>query len=120
MLLKRERHGPVSGRNLGDGKFMFRATAASSRGRRLFVLGLITAVSAIVFTTDFAEAKRKRGKRIHHARVAAYAPPFSTIIVDANSGAVLQANNPDAQRFPASLTKIMTLYVLFESSSPAR
>ena len=26
----------------------------------------------------------------------------------------LQANNADAQRFPASLTKIMTLYVLFE------
>jgi D-alanyl-D-alanine carboxypeptidase len=93
---------------------MFRAIAASSRGRRLFVLGLITAVSATVFTTDFAEAKRKRGKRVHHARVAPYAPPFSTIVVDANSGAVLQANNPDAQRFPASLTKIMTLYLLFE------
>lgn len=94
---------------------MFRAIAASSRGRRLFVLGLITAVSATVFTTDFAEAKRKRGgKRIHHARVAPYAPPFSTIVVDANSGATLQANNPDAQRFPASLTKIMTLYLLFE------
>jgi D-alanyl-D-alanine carboxypeptidase len=92
---------------------MFRAIAASSRGRRLFVLGLITAVSATIFTTDFAEAKRKRGKRVHHARVV-YAPPFSSIVVDANSGAVLQANNPDAQRFPASLTKIMTLYLLFE------
>jgi D-alanyl-D-alanine carboxypeptidase len=93
---------------------MFRAIAASSRGRRLFVLGLITAISATVFTTDYAEAKRKRGKRVHHARVAPYAPPFSTIVVDANSGATLQANNPDAQRFPASLTKIMTLYLLFE------
>lgn len=93
---------------------MFRAIATSSRGRRLFVLGLITAVSATAFTTDYAEAKRKRGKRIQHARVAPYAPPFSTIIVDANSGAVLQANNPDAQRFPASLTKVMTLYLLFE------
>jgi D-alanyl-D-alanine carboxypeptidase len=92
---------------------MFRAIAASSRGRRLFVLGLITAVSATIFTTDYAEARRKRGKRVHVARVA-YNPPFSSIIVDANSGAVLQANNADAQRFPASLTKVMTLYVLFE------
>jgi D-alanyl-D-alanine carboxypeptidase len=92
---------------------MFRAITASSRGRRLLVLGLIAAVSATAFTSDSAEAKRKRGKRIHHARVV-YAPPFSTIIVDANSGAILQANNADAQRFPASLTKIMTLYVLFE------
>jgi D-alanyl-D-alanine carboxypeptidase len=93
---------------------MFRAIAASSRGRRLFVLGLITAVSATLVTTDYAEAKRKRGKRAHHARVVPYAPPFSTIVVDANSGATLQANNADAQRFPASLTKIMTLYLLFE------
>ncbi len=92
---------------------MFRAITASSRGRRLLVLGLIAAVSATAFTTDSAEAKRKRGKRINHARVV-YAPPFSTIIVDANSGATLQANNADAQRFPASLTKVMTLYVLFE------
>jgi D-alanyl-D-alanine carboxypeptidase len=92
---------------------MFRAIAASSRGRRLLVLGLITAVSATVFTTDYAEAKRKRGKRAHIARVV-YAPPFSTIVVDANSGATLQANNADAQRFPASLTKVMTLYLLFE------
>lgn len=93
---------------------MFRAIAASSRGRRLIVLGLITAMSATVFTSDAAEAKRKRGKRsAQHARVV-YAPPFSTIVVDANSGATLQANNADAQRFPASLTKIMTLYLLFE------
>jgi D-alanyl-D-alanine carboxypeptidase len=77
------------------------------------VLGLVTLVSATVFTTDYAEAKRKRGKRAQIARVV-YAPPFSTIVVDANSGATLQANNADAQRFPASLTKIMTLYLLFE------
>ena len=35
-------------------------------------------------------------------------------MVDGNSGAVLQASNPDALRHPASLTKIMTLYLLFE------
>src|SRR4029077_10202049 len=31
-----------------------------------------------------------------------------------NSGTTLQASNPDAPRHPASLTKIMTLYLLFE------
>ena len=35
-------------------------------------------------------------------------------MVDANSGAVLQATNADSPRHPASLTKIMTLYLLFE------
>ena len=43
-----------------------------------------------------------------------YSPAFSSIIVDGNSGATLSANNPDASRHPASLTKIMTLYLLFE------
>ena len=43
-----------------------------------------------------------------------YSPAFSSIIVDANSGATLSSNNPDASRHPASLTKIMTLYLLFE------
>jgi D-alanyl-D-alanine carboxypeptidase len=44
----------------------------------------------------------------------AAAAPYSDIVVDANSGAVLHSTNPDAQRHPASLTKIMTLYLLFE------
>jgi D-alanyl-D-alanine carboxypeptidase len=44
----------------------------------------------------------------------AQAAPYADIVVDANSGAVLHATNPDARRHPASLTKIMTLYLLFE------
>jgi D-alanyl-D-alanine carboxypeptidase len=42
------------------------------------------------------------------------AAPYSDIVLDANSGKVLHATNPDAKRHPASLTKIMTLYLLFE------
>jgi D-alanyl-D-alanine carboxypeptidase len=42
------------------------------------------------------------------------AAPYADIVVDANSGSVLHSTNPDAQRHPASLTKIMTLYLLFE------
>ncbi|HYY37970.1 MAG TPA: D-alanyl-D-alanine carboxypeptidase [Xanthobacteraceae bacterium] len=45
---------------------------------------------------------------------SAQAAPYADIVVDANSGAVLHATNPDARRHPASLTKIMTLYLLFE------
>jgi D-alanyl-D-alanine carboxypeptidase len=41
-------------------------------------------------------------------------PRYSDIVVDGNSGAILHATNPDALRHPASLTKIMTLYLLFE------
>ena len=43
-----------------------------------------------------------------------YQPSYASIVVDANSGAVMQATNADSPRHPASLTKIMTLYLLFE------
>jgi D-alanyl-D-alanine carboxypeptidase len=52
--------------------------------------------------------------RHHQEARESYSPAFSSIIVDGNSGATLSANNPDASRHPASLTKIMTLYLLFE------
>jgi D-alanyl-D-alanine carboxypeptidase len=96
---------------------MLRTTLASSRVSRVCFFGFVAATAAIVFTTNAAEARRYRHH--HHARHheesrESYSPAFSSIIVDANSGATLSANNPDASRHPASLTKIMTLYLLFE------
>lgn len=38
----------------------------------------------------------------------------ASIVVDAKTGKVLFSENPDTRRFPASLTKMMTLYLLFE------
>src|SRR4029453_4899749 len=43
-----------------------------------------------------------------------HAAPYADIVVDANSGAVLHATNPDAPPQPASLHKNKTLYLLFE------
>ncbi len=43
-----------------------------------------------------------------------YAPPFSEMVVDANSGKTLDAVNENDLRHPASITKVMTLYMLFE------
>jgi len=39
----------------------------------------------------------------------------SSIVLDARTGQVLQAENPDAQCHPASLAKLMTLYLTFEA-----
>lgn len=50
---------------------------------------------------------------IHRAQAEEYAPLGAAIVVDGNSGEVLSASNPDATRHPASLTKIMTLFLLF-------
>lgn len=93
---------------------MLRTTFASSRTLRVCALGLAT-ISLVAFTTDTADARRRHKSRSHQvSRVSSYSPVFASIMVDANSGAILQATNPDALRHPASLTKIMTLYMLFE------
>src|ERR1044072_541831 len=93
---------------------MLRTTLASSRALRVCALGLITFTTAILISSESAEAPRYNPPRHHHVVRESYSPQFSSIIVDGNSGAVLSSNNPDGIRRPASLTKIMTLYLLFE------
>ena len=45
---------------------------------------------------------------------SASAARYASIIVDEKSGSVLHAVNPDRKIYPASLTKMMTLYLVFE------
>lgn len=47
-------------------------------------------------------------------------PKYSGIVIDAKTGKALYSYKPDAKRHPASLTKIMTLYVLFEELEAGR
>lgn len=42
-------------------------------------------------------------------------PLHASIVVDANTGEVLHESHADASRYPASLTKMMTLYILYEA-----
>ncbi|MRG72979.1 D-alanyl-D-alanine carboxypeptidase [Alphaproteobacteria bacterium HT1-32] len=45
---------------------------------------------------------------------------YASIVVDAETGKVLYARNPDTRRYPASLTKIMTLYMVFSALEEKR
>src|SRR6201994_2283392 len=96
---------------------MLRTTFASSRTLRVCAFGLLATTAAVAFTTSAAEARHSR-HRSHVARHQeereSYSPQFSSLIVDANSGATLTCTSPDGIRHPASLTKVMTLYLLFE------
>lgn len=40
---------------------------------------------------------------------------YASIVIDAESGAVLSEQNADQRNFPASLTKMMTLYMVFDA-----
>jgi D-alanyl-D-alanine carboxypeptidase len=61
------------------------------------------AVAALLLTGPIAVA------------TAASAAPSAAIVIDAKTGKVLYASNADEKRYPASLTKMMTLYLLFEA-----
>jgi D-alanyl-D-alanine carboxypeptidase len=52
---------------------------------------------------------------------AAFAnPKYAGIVVDAKTGKVLYSEDPDSLRYPASLTKMMTLYLTFEALESGR
>lgn len=46
---------------------------------------------------------------------SAMAAPYAAMVMDARSGEVLHARNADTRLHPASLTKMMTLYIAFEA-----
>jgi D-alanyl-D-alanine carboxypeptidase len=77
------------------------------------VVGL--SVSIVIALSSPAEAARRK-----HRRGPAYSPPYAAMVVDAKTGRVLHAQNEDAPRHPASVTKVMTLYLMFEQLEKGR
>lgn len=87
------------------------------RSRLRTVAGLIGVVAvAATIASSPAEARKRR----HHAGGGGYTPPYAAMVVDAKTGRTLHAVNEDAARIPASLTKVMTLYMLFEQMERGR
>ncbi len=75
------------------------------------VLSAIACV-ALVAASPADAAKRKRAP--------APAPKYSAIVIHADTGDVLLDKYADEARFPASLTKMMTLYLLFDEIESGR
>lgn len=79
----------------------------SRRARAAFAL-IATLVVAALLAAPAEARPRKR------APAQGWHTGYSAIVVDAKTGKVLHETKADAVRHPASLTKIMTLYLLFE------
>jgi len=73
------------------------------------LFGAVTALLGFCFWTAAGDQAR--------AQDLSYNARYAAIVVDAQSGEVLYARRADAKRYPASLTKIMTLYMAFEALS---
>jgi D-alanyl-D-alanine carboxypeptidase len=50
----------------------------------------------------------------------ALAAKFSSVVVDARTGVIISGDDIDGRRFPASLTKMMTLYIIFQDLKAGR
>jgi D-alanyl-D-alanine carboxypeptidase len=83
------------------------------------VFGCLTALLVLLpaLATPAAAAQtRARPRATQTVRPIIPSPEKdAAIVVDGATGKVLYARNPDAMRYPASLTKMMTLYLLFEA-----
>ena len=53
-------------------------------------------------------------KTATHQNLSDQLDGFSVLAVDANTGKILFSKNADETRYPASLTKLMTLYMMFD------
>ncbi|MGE0036992.1 MAG: D-alanyl-D-alanine carboxypeptidase family protein [Xanthobacteraceae bacterium] len=103
--------------------------------QRVAAVGLLASLLVAPLTFDAAQARpakknaeasagqdastpKKRSARVGKTRSRAAGgwnrPNYAAIVVDDKTGQVLHEANADAPRHPASMTKVMTLYLLFE------
>lgn len=92
---------------------MYCVSVGASNGLRWSLLTLAAVFTLVTVTSDPADARGRRKRYSASSSVTSDAR-YADIVVDVNSGETLHESNPDGLRHPASLTKIMTLYLLFE------
>ena len=79
-------------------------------------IGLALAAASVAFGASTAPAYAAGSRSSATASDSRYA----AIVVEASTGEVLYARRADSPRYPASITKIMTLYLVFEEMAAGR
>jgi D-alanyl-D-alanine carboxypeptidase (penicillin-binding protein 5/6) len=77
--------------------------------RRLVLSLGLAAAAALGSTAPQAQAQ------VPYAMLSQTSSKAAAIVVDAKTGEVLYENRADSPRYPASITKVMTLYLTFEA-----
>jgi D-alanyl-D-alanine carboxypeptidase len=80
-------------------------TGDQGMGHQVRSRRLVRALLAILLAFATAGAARAQGNTTR----------YSSILIDARTGKILMGENLDELRYPASLTKLMTLYMTFEA-----
>lgn len=90
--------------------------------RLIGMCALVGIVALTLLNPTDAFARKAHRHHAAHASHAAAAPAsrYASLIIDDDTGRVLSSSNPDRRSYPASLTKMMTLYLLFDAIDQGR
>lgn len=91
---------------------MSRSVSSVSSSRSGNFLVKLLAILSVAVTITLVESV--------NAEAEAANPKYAGIVVDAKTGNVLYSENADRLQYPASLTKMMTLYMTFEALEQGR
>lgn len=83
--------------------------------KKFFVLGLILSAVLSPLAASADELVDRAQKMYPNDHVQAINRPKSSLMIDGNTGDVLWQDNIDEVRDPASMSKVMTLYLVFEA-----
>ena len=84
--------------------------------KKILIAFLFVGLFCLSGTADAAQkAKTVSQKSGKPAKEKVYAPPYADIVVDVDTGEILHETDSTALRHPASLTKMMTLYLTFQA-----
>ena len=75
---------------------------------------------AMCVAATFAHAQDPTLSPAVDLHVPSSEPRYAAIVIDAGSGDILYQQRADSPRYPASITKIMTLYLAFEALATGR
>ncbi len=81
---------------------------------------LMTVAAAVAATVTAAIGQPAQAQIPYLQMLPQTQTKYAAIVVDAKSGEVLYAKRADSPRYPASITKVMTLYLTFEALSSGK
>ena len=85
---------------------------------RIFhTLLMLFLICAIALPQDASAGTKRKSKKAAQpaASLGVNDPRYAALIMDPQTGEILHQKNADERRYPASLTKMMTLYLLFDA-----
>lgn len=83
------------------------------RVRPMRVLLAVLLLAGVILSAGTADARKRKKHR--YVKPEPYVERFAAVVVEADTGRLLYERMSNEVRYPASLTKMMTLYLLFEA-----